>query len=442
MRVLIIDADHCGLDFALRAASYGHEVKLFRFSKKPTRYAEGFKQITLVSNWRDHMGWAKDGLVLLTANNRYVGELDRYRDIGFGQTIFGPSVASAKLEIERSAGMDAMRSIGIDLPAFETFDGLADAEAFARKSDRAWCFKPMGDEEDKSLTYVAKDPADLVGWLQRQQKAGKKMAGRAMLQEKVDRLCELGVSGWMGPEGFLPDKWQLCWEHKPLMDGDVGPATGEQGSVCQYVDEDKMAEEMLKPLEPALRALGHRGDTSINCIIDKKGKAHFLEFTMRCGYPAWWIQTASHRGDPVIWMKDLLRGEDSLKVTYDAAIGVVMAHPDYPFDNFTPEQTTGIPMRGVDAVLPDLHLVEVMMGKGPVMKGDQVIDAPVYLTAGTYPAVATATGKTVTKARERVYKTVKSLHWPNIMYRSDIGVKVIEKLPQVQKFGYATQMRA
>lgn len=440
MNVLIIDSDHVGLDFAMRAAAADHAVRLFRYSKKPTRYAEGFgKFFELVDDWRPSMAWAKDGLILVTANNRYITELDRYREFGF-KNIFGPTVASSRLEIMRSAGMEAMQAIGIDVPPYQTFDSLDAAEAFARKSDRAWVFKPMGDEEDKSLTYVSKDPADLVGWLQRQMKLGKKLAGKAMLQEKVDRLAEIGVSGWMGPEGFLPDRWQVAFEHKPLMDGDIGPATGEQGTICMYTEKDKLAERMLAPLEPVLRTLGHRGDFAVGAMVDTKGKAHFLEFTARCGYPAWWIQTASHRGDPVKWMKDLLDGRDSLKVSYDVAIGVVMAQPDYPYDNAKPEMVEGIPIRGAEAMLPDLHLVEAMLGKGPIMESGKVVDRPTYETAGTYVCVATGLGKTVEKARAKVYGVVDRVHFPNRMFRTDIGEKVIAALPALKKHGYALDM--
>lgn len=436
MRVLIVDTDHVGLDFALRAAACGHEVKLFRYSKKPTKYATGFSQnFTLVDDWRDHMAWAKDGLILLTANNRYVGEMDRYREFGY-RNIFAPTCASARLEIIRSAGMEAMQSIGLDIPPYETFDSLADAEVFARKSDRAWVFKPMGDEEDKSLTYVSKDPADLVGWLQRQIGLGKKLKGKAMLQEKVDRLAEIGVSGWMGPEGFLPEKFEECFEHKNLMDDEKGPATGEMGTVCQYVEKSKLAEEMLLPLEPILRTLGHRGDFAIGALVDTKGKAHFLEFTARCGYPCFWIQTASHRGDAVAWMKDLLDGKDSLKVSYDVAIGVVMAQPDFPYDNASQEQMNGIPIRGDYDVMDDVHLVEAMMGKGPVMDGGKVIETSTYQTAGTYVAVATGLGKTVEKARKKVYAAVDTVHFPNKIHRSDIGCKVISALGALHKHGY------
>lgn len=439
-RVLCIDTDHVGLSFCLRASMAGHEVKLFRYSRKPTKYGMGFSQyFTLVDDWRQHMAWAKDGLILLTANNRYVGELDRYREFGY-KNIFAPTVASARLEILRSAGMEAMQAIGGNIPPYQTFGSLKDAETFARKSDRAWVAKPMGDEEDKSLTYVSKDPADLVGWLQRQMRLGKKLSGKLMLQEKIDRLAEIGVSGWMGPEGFLPEKFQVCFEFKPLHAGDIGMNTGEQGSICAYTDKDKLAEEMLLPLEPALRTLGHRGDFAVGAMVGTDGKAHFLEFTARCGWPAFWIQMASHRGDPVTWMVDLLKGEDSLKVNYDAAIGVVLSQPCYPFDTAPPEQVEGIPIRGVDETMPNVHLVEAMKGIGPVMDAGKVVDRDVVETAGEYPVVMTALGKTVSKARDRAYQAIKEVHFPNIAYRNDIGARLERELPKLHAAGWATDV--
>ena len=248
--MLCIDQEAMGLDFVLRAAKAGHEVRWFRYSTKPLRDGEGFKGFRIVSEWRNHMQWAREGLVLTTGNWRYIDELDRYRDLGY--KIFSPTVASAKLEIDREAGQEAMRAAGVNLIPYETFGSLQDARSFAATHDETYVHKPMGDEADKSLTYVSHDQEDLCGWLDHQIRAGKKLKGKCMLQQKVDLLCELGVSGWFGPEGFLPDKWQVCVEHKNLMDGEVGPATGEMGTVCQYVADDKLAVEMLTPLRADL----------------------------------------------------------------------------------------------------------------------------------------------------------------------------------------------
>lgn len=367
-------------------------------------------------------------------------ELERYRDFGF--KIFGPTPASARLEIDRSAGMELLQAHGIDMPPYETFDSLEEAEKFARKSDRAWVAKPMGDEADKSLTYVSSDPADLVGWLRRQIAGGKKLKGKLMLQEKVDLLSELGVSGWMGPEGFLPDKWQVCVEHKKLMNGEIGPSTGEMGTVCQYAETDKLAEEMLLPLEPTLRALGHRGDFSIGAMVDTKGRAWPLEFTARAGWPAFHIQVASHRGDPAKWMRDLLDGKDSLRVSYDVSLGVVMAQPRFPYGGTPEDLVVGNPIQGIADNYDDLHCVNVMLGKGPIMQDGKVVEGPTYQTSGEYVLVATGLGKTVEKARSKVYRTIKGVKFANSMYRTDIGEKVQDALPALHKAGYAMGMSA
>jgi phosphoribosylamine--glycine ligase len=441
-RVLIIDQENLGLDFALRCAEAGHEV---RWNKVPDlrgrvpRDGEGFKGFKIVPTWRDHMPWVgRDGLIVCTGNCRYLDELDRFRDLGF--KIFGPTKASADLEIKRSAGMEAMKAVGIEIPPYQCFNTLEDAQTYARKAGRPLVFKPMGDEDDKSLTFVAHDEAEMVGWIGRRIARGVKLRGACMLQDKIDMMCEFGVSGWVGPEGFLPDKWQICFEHKKLMAGDNGPSTGEMGTVTQYVEAEKLAEEALLPMEPILRTLGHRGDFAVGVGIDTKGKAWPFEFTCRLGWPAFYIQVASHRGDVAQWMLDLLDGRDTLKVSQNVAIGVVMAQPNFPTNKSPPELVEGNPISGLDDVWDDVHLVSVMVGRGPIMRDGNVVDAMTHQTTGEYVLVATGLGSTVEAARKDVYKTVDDIHFPNAMYRNDIGSNLEKKLPKLHQFGYALEM--
>lgn len=440
MRVLLIDQDGMFLDLAIRCAAAGHDVRWFKFNKpgKHDRAGEGFKGFQIVDDWRPHMAWAKDGLIVASHNGRFLHELDRYREHGF--KIFAPTVASAKLEISRETGMKALEAAGVDLPPYEVFDSLEAAEKFARKADCCYVFKPMGDEEDKSLTYVAADPADLVGWLRAKIQRGAKLKGRCMLQERIDMLCELGVSGWFGPEGFLPEKWQVCVEHKKLMDGEIGPNTGEMGTVCQYVETDKLADEMLVPMQAALMATGHRGDFAVGVGVDTKGKAWPFEFTARCGWPCFYIQTASHKGDPAQWMRDLLDGEDTLKVSRDVAIGVVMGQPRWPYNCSTPEMVEGNPIRGLEEVYDDVHCASVMIGRGAKWESGKIVEGPIYQTTGEYVLVATGLGKTIAQARKRVYRVVDTVKFPDAMYRTDIGEKIEGALPALHKAGYALEL--
>lgn len=435
MNVLIIDVETLGLDFALHCAAWGHSVKLFRYSpRKSVRDGDGFPQIQIVDDFRPHMAWAKDGLILNTGNCAFLSDLDRYRDLGF--KILSPTRQSAALEIDRKAGMDAMEAVGIKLAPYQMFDSLEAAEQAARKSDRSYVFKVMGDCADKAMTFVAHDPAEMVGWLRRKIAKGVKVP-QCMLQEKIDADFEIGINGWMGPSGFLPDKYQVSFEHKPLMPGDIGPNTGEMISVSKYVEHDPLVDAFLKPLEPILRTLGHRGDFCTGAMIDKKGNPWALEHTARCGYPALFGQMATHRGDPAKWMRDLLDDKDSLRVSADVCMAVVCAQPFFPYEKSRPEDVEGNPISGLEEVLDDVHLCAVMVGKGPVMEGGKIVDRPQYQTAGEYVLVATGTGPTIDAARKRVYKTIDQIHFPNMIYRNDGGDKVEKAVPAMRKFGYA-----
>lgn len=436
MRVAIIDTELAGLDFALRCIDADHEVMLFQQTAHPI--GKGFPGLKRTDDLQKAMSWVgKDGLVVPTGNSKFVRELDRYREFGFN--VFGPTVASAALEIDRGKGMEVMKAVGIDLPHYEVFNSLQDAEAFARKSDRAYVFKPLGSEDDKSLTFVSHDPADMVGWIQRQIARGAKPT-QCMLQEKIDMIGEFGVAGWMGPEGFLPKKWGQSFEHKKVHNGEIGPNCGEMGTLCQYVESCKLADETLMLLEPIIRTLGHRGDFSIGCGFDNKGKMWPFEFTCRAGWPAQYIQSASHKGDPAQWMMDLMKGEDTLKVDYRPAIGVVLAQPPWPKFDGKPECVEGVPISGMDDVWKQVHPAMMMIGKGPNMDGGKVVDGPQYQTAGEMVAIVTGLGSTVEKARKSVYGAIDEIKFSDMIFRTDIGEKVEKCLPKLQAAGYCEMM--
>lgn len=429
-----------GLDFALRCAAWGHSVRLFRYSpRRPIRDGDGFRQIEIVDDFRPHMAWARDGLILNTGNCAFLADIDRYREFGF--KIFSPTRRSAALEIDRKTGMDAMEAAGIRLAPYQMFDSLEDAEKAARRSDKAYVFKTMGDENDKSMTFVSHDPAEMVGWIRRKIAKGVSLKGQCMLQEKIDADFEIGVNGWMGPSGFLRGKFQVSFEHKPLMSGDIGPNTGEMISVSKYVETDPIVDELLKPLEPILRTLGHLGDFCVGAMIDKAGNPWPLEHTARCGYPALFGQMATHKGDPAKWMRDLLDDKDTLRVSDDVCMAVVVGQPYFPYNKSSPSDVEGNPISGLEEVLDDVHLCAVMVGKGPVMEGGKIVDRPQYQTAGEYVLVATGTGQTIDAARKRVYKTIDQIHFPNMMYRDDGGEKVEKSLPFMKKHGYAKGLK-
>lgn len=435
MKILLLEMEDagCGLAFALACIKAGHELRYFLRPDNNPGIGEGFKGLERVANWvSSATGWAD--LVVLTGNDDYLPKLDAIRKKGVA--VFAPTAASARLEIEREAGMKIFKRAGIEVPAFETFSTLAQAEAHVRANPARYVFKTLGSEEDKSLSYCGKSAADMVARLQRWQKLGMNPKGKVMLQAFVPGI-ELGVSRWMGRDGFI-GPYNENFEHKKLLSGNCGPNCGEAGTVQKYARESLLGEMVLEPLEQYLMELGHLGDVDVNCIVDDDGQPWPLEFTCRWGWPAFNIMLATHKGDPAEWMLDACEGRDSLEVDYSVACGIVLAQPDYPYSAATKAQTLDIPIYGPSSGNQKyFHPQSVKMATLPAMKGDQVVEKRMWATCGDYVGVVTGTGKTVRQACERAYKVVSEIQIPDMIYRDDIGEKLEEELPVLQAHGFA-----
>ena len=435
MKVLVIDSDGSSLDFCLRAKEAGHDVRLFVCSKKGgEQRCVGEGLVHRIDNWRGSMSWAD--LVFLTGNDRYMNELEPFKKRGF--PIFSPGVQGARLEIDRAFGQKILKMAGIPVIPYTEFTDYDGAMKFVAKNEQRYVSKTLGDEEDKSLSYVSKSPEDMIYMLDRWKRLGKNI-GRFMLQEFVPGV-EVGVSGWFGPGGWSEYKNEN-FEHKKLMNGDKGVNTGEMGTVMKYVKDSKLFKDALEPVTDYLHSIEYVGDIDMNCMVDFKGTAWPLEFTCRPGWPAFRIMQSCHKGDPVQWMVDLIKGENTLKVNTDVAIGVVMAQPDFPYSNATGKEVTGIPVFGLDDVPRNqISPADMMMGKVASLKNGRVTQIDMPVTCGDYVIVCTGTGSTVSKAKEAAYKVVDKISFPNSpMYRTDIGDRLEKQLPLLQKHGYATE---
>ena len=436
MKVLIIDLDGLALAFALECVGARHTVRYFL---KPADYinpkiGDGFKGIERVTNWVGSATWAD--LVWISGNYDFMAKLEFFRDKGVA--VFGPSVKSANLEIKRAEGMRFFEDHDIEVPEFQQFKTLADAEAHVRKTPDRYVFKTLGDEEDKSLSYVGKSPADMIARIERWQRLGMNPKGPVMLQKFIPGI-EFAVSRFVGSEGFI-GQYNENFEHKKLLSGNCGPNCGEAGTVMKYVDKSKIGDEVLGPLEDSLVEMGHLGDVDVNCIIDEKGQAWPLEFTTRPGWPAHNVMLREHRGDPIQWMLDACHGEDTLEVSTDVAVGIVVAQPDYPYSERDWKETEDIPIYGVSPKNQKyLKPQHVKMATLPDMNGEGIVERPMWATAGDYVAVATGMGGTVKQACKRAYDVISDIDIPDMIYRDDIGEKLEEELPKLHAHGYAKE---
>ena len=442
MRILCLDNASNALDFLMRCQEWGHEC-LWWDKPRPdgSRRMAGAGIINKITDFssiqRKWLDWAD--LVFLPDNVVYIDMLEPYRLKGY--PIYGCNMAGAEMELDRQKGQDVMKKCGIPIMESVTFHDYDAAIAFVKKHPEMLVSKPSGDA-NKALSYVADNPADLVYMLERWK--GRDDLRRAaksegfILQEKKKGI-EMAVGGWFGPGGW--SEWLYeNWENKKLMNGDLGVATGEMGTLCRPVKKSKLADEALLPVGEHLKKIGYTGYCDSNVIITDDGRPWPMEWTMRDGWPLRHNIISQMKGDPAQWMVDLLNGKDTIDFNEnEVSISVVMALPDFPYSKLTNKEVSGIPVYHAAEDMEHIHPSEIMMGEAPVEIDGKVVTIPHWVTSGDYVLMCTGTGSTISGARRSAYSAIKKVKIPNsAFYRTDIGNgRMVKQLPKLKALGYA-----
>jgi len=432
MFILVIDPSGLTLDWCLRCLAAGHTVKLYTKGSRAAHIGHGL--VDKVTNWKKYMDVAD--LIFSADNLEFMDEIDAY--IKKGYPVFGPGKRAAKLELDRMYGQDVIKAFGGPVIPSHEFKNYDAAINFIKQNPKRYVCKPCGEEEDKTLSYVAKDEADLIGFLTKRKESGKGGSPYFILQE-FKAGTEVACTGIFGPAGWM-DFWCEGFEFKKQMNGDLGVNTGEMGTVTRYTKDSKIADILMKPLEKELHKIGYVGMLDMNCIIDEKdGTPWPMEWTARPGYPMWNIMQPSIKNeDPAEWMLDCIKGKNTLEVEYQTTVGVVMANADFPFNKREEEDYLDFPVLTDDIDYKYLHPCEMKLSKTMKMIDGQLHEnIPELGTAGSYIIVLTGVGKTITEAKDMAYEHVKKVKLGNDpQYRTDIGERCEKGLAKLRKHGY------
>lgn len=436
MKVFFIDPS-CGLSCTARdALDNGHEVRVFHSPNSDGTYptvGDGYFDKT--RNLRAGARWAD--LIVLGDNAKYISEIQFLFNQGY--PIFGPNPEAGRMELDRNHGQELCAQVGMPILPYETFTHYDDAIAHVTTTMDTFVCKLWGGSSDKDSSYVSKSPEDMIWKLNCWKRQGR-LKGKLILQKKAGGI-EMAVGGWFGPGGWAS---MVCenWEEKKFMNDNLGSTTGEQGTTLRYVhrSESKLFHEVLEPMTGHLHRIGYVGYIDQNCIIDKSGTAWPLEFTCRFGYPLWEIQQPLHRGDVVEWMYALLHGQDTLQVSSDVSVGVVLSHGQYPYTTKERPKECNVPIRNVPTNR-FVRLDGVQLGSAPVRVGNTIQEIELPVTAGTWLGTMVGCAPTVDAARDKAYNLCWKIDMPsNLMFRTDIAKRLEDQLPELQRHGYATGM--
>lgn len=430
MKLLVIDSYGVGTDLCLRAQWEGHDVKHFLAPGKYPRIGQGLTH--RVKNWRDHMKWAD--VIVLTASAKYGWELEDYFKAGY--PIFGANSASAEWELDRTVGQEILNAHGVKTLPYTRFSSYGDAIAHVHSTCDSYACKPIGDA-DRALSYVASGPDDMQSMMHRAQRIYGPAKQDFILQKKASGI-EFATAGWFGPHGFN-SAIETNFEHKKLFAGDTGVNTGELGTAMKYCDSEKLFEMCLRPLEGALKALKFVGNIDVSVMIDEDGIPWPLEFTMRAGWPAFYLNQHLHKGDSITWIYDLVHGRDSLKVDQSHCIGVCIVGPNFPHNSSVAEHCESVPIYGINHEnVRNVHFCEVMAVEEDVFEDGKWRTKSLFATAGSWPLVVVGSGSSVVAAKEQAYKVIDQIRIPNSHgHRPDIGDRCEKHLKVLQSLGYA-----
>jgi len=386
------------------------------------RIGDGFVPKTLA--WRNDVEWADVVVFDDTIEHGALAEELRHK----GHRVVGGTSYTDALEGNRGFGQAEMRRLGIQTLDNFTFSSIKQAHSFVRENPGAYVIKPNGIAQNiKRLLYVGErsDGSDVLRVLEGYAERWNDVVGEVVLQQTVLGV-EVGVGAFFNGHRFIMPA-TIAMEHKRLCAGEVGPMTGEMGTIMFWSHRNAMVERLLAPFEPVLREQGFVGYFDINCIANEAGLWP-LEITPRFGYPTIALQMEGIEmpiGELLLAMASGSDIEIPVKKGYQIAIRLRL--PPFPYRDPATLALFGseIPISFRTERREGYHIEDARCENGA------------WFATGSdaCPLVVTASGSTIKEAQALGYSRVRDVHMPNMFFRNDIGDRWIAEEPLVRSWG-------
>jgi phosphoribosylamine--glycine ligase len=420
-KFLFVSQESLSGDLAWTVKKEGHEVKIFIKSETDADVYTGF--LDRVDDWQKATDWAD---VIVFDDTGFGSHADALRKKG--KKVIGGSGYTDKLEDDRDFGIAEMRTAGMTTLMSADFTNFDDAIKFVKEHPARYVFKPSGtvSSDSKSLLFIGseEDGRDLIEVMEHNKRVWSKKITRFILQ-KFAAGVEVAVGAFFNGKDFiLPIN--VNFEHKRLFPGDIGPMTGEMGTLMYWSEPNTIFKMTLAKMEDALEKSGYCGYVDINCIATPKG-VYPLEFTCRFGYPTISIQLEGIQTPAGEFLFRLAAGDSfMLKTKKGFQIGVIIAVPPFPFND-----------KNAFATYKDSSIIFRKSMDGIHMGDVKMVENDWHLAGESgYAVVVTSSGSTVEEVRKQVYSRIKNIILQNMFYRTDIGVRWYHDSDKLQTWGY------
>ncbi len=421
-KFLFVSEESLSGDLAWQIKKEGNQVKAFIKVESDKDVYDGF--IEKVDDWEKYKDWA-DVIVFDDVGFGNVAEPLRVA----GKLVVGGSKYTDKLEEDREFGQDEMKKAGMLVLPHWDFSDFDSAIDFIKKNPERYVFKPSGDipSEEKGILFLGQeeDGKDLIEILEQNKKTWAKKIKKFQLQ-KMAVGVEVAVGAFFNGEDFIYPV-NINFEHKKLFPGDIGPYTGEMGTLMYWSPPNTIFKNTLEKIKPEIVKSGYVGYIDINCIANARG-IYPLEWSCRFGYPTINIQMEGVINPWGEFLYKLAKKEPvELKTKKGFQIGVVIAVPPFPFND-----------KDETFIYKDLSILFKKNNLDGIHLGDVKMVNDIWIVAGEsgYVLVVTGTGSTVDDARKQAYSRVNNINLQNMFYRTDIGLKWYKDSDRLQTWGY------
>ncbi|MCR4337221.1 MAG: phosphoribosylamine--glycine ligase [Candidatus Omnitrophica bacterium] len=410
-------------DIAWQVLKEGHEVKYYIRNKDAQDIADGF--VPKTNDWRAEVDWA-DVVIFddVLGMGKWAEQLRAK-----GKAVIGGTEYTDRLEDDRTFGQEELKKAGVNIIPFEEFSSFDDAIAYVQTNPNRYVIKPSGEAQNiKRLLFVGEeeDGKDVIQVLEAYKKTWSKQIKVFQLQRRVTGV-EIAVGAFFNGAQFV-EPININFEHKKLFPGNIGPSTGEMGTVMYWGGPNKIFTSTLQKIEQKLKEEKYVGYIDINCIVNANG-IYPLEFTARFGYPTINIQQEGILMPISEFFYEMATGTlKEFKTKKGFQIGVRIVVPPYPFHDPKTFETYS---QDAAILFNKPNLEGIHIGDVKQVNGQWLIagDAGVVL-------VVVGTGQTLRQAQSQAYHRIQNIMIPNMYYRTDIGDRWYEDSDKLHTWGY------
>lgn len=421
-KFLFVSLESLSGDLAWQIKKEGNEVKIFVEAESDKDVYNGF--LEKVDKWENFIDWA-DVIIFDDVGFGKIADSLRKK----GKLVIGGSEYTDKLEEDREFGQNEMNNIDmLVLPHWDFFN-FDEAIGFIKSNPGRYVFKPSGSigSDSKGILFLGQeeDGNDIIEVLEQNKNLWAKKIKKFQLQKMVVGV-EVAVGSFFNGEDFIYPI-NINFEHKRLFPGDIGPYTGEMGTLMFWCEPNEIFKNTLFKLKEKLKEAGYVGYIDVNCIANVRG-IYPLEITSRFGYPTISIQMEGVLAPWGEFLYNLAKKEKvELKTKKGFQIGVVVAVPPFPYD----DRKESFIYRDLSVLFKKPNLDGVHLGDVKTVNGT-------WALAGDsgYALVITGSGSTVEEARKQVYSRLKNIMIQNMYYRTDIGLKWFTDSDRLHTWGY------